>query len=392
MNAFDEVSRGAYIRYRSLHRCRLERPLSVAEVSSVFREKRTLRSTVDEVKSIFHASLVNDPFEDPTVYVDIPWDKRGLLFDLGANYDVPTRKLLKVSDVFVSHTHIDHFIGFDHLLRLRLVRERPLRIFGPPDIIDRVAGKLSGYTWNLVDNYPFVISVVEIHATGLRKVEFRAEEGFEPRHLEETRVDTFPCPILNDNLFTAEAVLLDHRIPCAAYSIAERLHVNIHREALERLGLPVGEWLRSLKEMVRIGEDDEALVDIPGDGSRPLGDLRSVVSVCRGQKIAYVTDVAFSRSNVEGIVKLANEADLLFCGAPFLERDRERARDTHHLTARQAGWLARRSGVSRMETFHFSPRYEGEAESLIRESAEAFRCESEPLEADADQGHDEVRC
>ncbi len=364
----------------------MERPLSVAEVSSVFREKRILRSTVDEVKSIFRASLVNDPFEDPCVYVDIPWEKRGLLFDLGANYELPTRKLLKVSDVFVSHTHIDHFIGFDHLLRLRLARERPLRIFGPPDIIDRVAGKLSGYTWNLVESYPFVISVVEIHETGLRKVELRADEGFEPRYLEETRVDTLPHPILNDNLFTAEAVLLDHRIPCAAYSIAERLHVNIHREALERLGFPVGEWLRSFKEMVRIGKDDEALVDIPGHGSRPLGDLRSVVSVCHGQKIVYVTDVAFSRRNVEGIVKLAEEADLFFCGAPFLERDRERARDTHHLTARQAGWLARRSRVSRMECFHFSPRYESESEALIREAEEAFRGESEPLETEQIKG------
>ena len=208
------------------------------------------------MKSIFHASLVNDPFEDPSVYVDIPWEKRGLLFDLGANYQVPNRMLLKVSDVFVSHAHVDHFIGFDHLLRQRLARERPLRIFGPPDIIDRVAGKLSGYTWNLVEDYPFVILVIEIHETYLRHFELRAEECFEPRFMKETPVETFPIPILQDSLFVAEAALLDHRVPCVAYSIVERLHVNIHREALERLGLPVGEWLRSLKEMVRIGEDD----------------------------------------------------------------------------------------------------------------------------------------
>ena len=74
--------------------------------------------------SVFQASLVNDPFDDPSVYVDIPWERRALLFDLGANYHLPPRKLLKVTDVFVSHAHMDHFIGFDHLLRVRLARER----------------------------------------------------------------------------------------------------------------------------------------------------------------------------------------------------------------------------------------------------------------------------
>jgi ribonuclease Z len=316
-----------------------------------------------------------------------------LLFDLGANHHLPTRKLLKVTDVFVSHTHVDHFIGFDHLLRQRLARERPLRIYGPPDIIDRVVGKLSGYTWNLVENYPFVIAVIEIHETACRKVELRAEEGFVPGREEEVRVETVPVPILNDALFTAEAVLLDHRIPCVAYSITERLHVNIHREELEKRGLPVGEWLRSLKQMVRLGVDDDARVEVPGRGSLPLGDLRSnVVSVCPGQKIVYVTDVAFSDWNVDRIVKIADEADIFFCGAPFLERDRKRAQETHHLTARQAGWLARQARARRMEVFHFSPRYEGEAESLVREAEEAYRGENESSDSDTMHGLDEVPC
>lgn len=333
------------------------------------------------MKSIFHASLVNDPFEDPSVYVDIPWERRGLLFDLGANYHLPTRKLLKVSDVFVSHTHIDHFIGFDHLLRQRLARERPLRLFGPPGIIERVVGKLSGYTWNLVNGYPFVVEVVEIRVDRLRRVSLLAHDGFEPARVEEENVESEPIPILRDNLFAAEAVLLDHRIPCAAYSITERLHVNIHRDGLEKLGLPVGEWLRELKEMIRSGRTDDALVEIPGRERMALGELRrEVVSVSAGQKIVYVVDVAFSQENVERIVRLAGGADVFFCGAPFLERDADRARETHHLTARQAGWLAREARARRLEVFHFSPRYEGEPESLFREAEESYRGEYESMD------------
>ena len=54
-----------------------------------------------------------------------------MLFDLGLNYHLAPRKLLEITDVVVSHAHMDHFIGFDHLLRLRLRDDRPLRFFGP---------------------------------------------------------------------------------------------------------------------------------------------------------------------------------------------------------------------------------------------------------------------
>jgi ribonuclease Z len=331
------------------------------------------------VKSIFHAGLVNDPFEDPSVYVDIPWERRGLLFDLGANHNLPTRKLLKVSDVFVSHTHIDHFIGFDHLLRLRLARERPLRLFGPPGIIERTAGKLTGYTWNLVEGYPFTIEVVEIGEEELRRTSFAARDGFALGSVENAPTSGRVFTILDDALFTAKASLLDHHIPCAGYALSERLHVNIHRDGLEEKGLPVGEWLRDFKEKIRAGDTDDTLVEIPGYGSPSLGELKSdIVSVSPGQKIAYVVDVAFSDENIGRIMELAGDADLLFCGAPFLERDAERARETRHLTTHQAGWLARKAGVKRLEVFHFSPRYEGEPESLFREAEEAFRGESEP--------------
>jgi len=75
------------------------------------------------------------------------------------------------------------------------------------------------------------------------------------------------------------------------------------------------------------------------------------------------------------LASLAEEADVFFCEARFLDRDADRAKSTHHLTARQAGWLARRANVKRLEVFHFSPRYEREPEALHQEAVQAFQGE-----------------
>lgn len=63
------------------------------------------------MRPIFQAELVNGVFGDPSIYVDLKFESRALLFDIGDVSGLPTRKLLRISDVFVSHTHMDHFSG-----------------------------------------------------------------------------------------------------------------------------------------------------------------------------------------------------------------------------------------------------------------------------------------
>ena len=70
------------------------------------------------MRPIFHPSLVNGRYGDPTVYVETLFKTRSVLFDLGEIASLSPRKIRRVDQVFVSHAHIDHFVGFDHLLRL----------------------------------------------------------------------------------------------------------------------------------------------------------------------------------------------------------------------------------------------------------------------------------
>ncbi|HZY30606.1 MAG TPA: ribonuclease Z, partial [Candidatus Methylomirabilis sp.] len=85
--------------------------------------------------NLFQPRLLNGIFGDPGLLVRLRWERRSLLVDLGDLTAQSPADLLKVTDVFVSHTHVDHFIGFDHLLRIVLGRDRTIRLFGPPGII-----------------------------------------------------------------------------------------------------------------------------------------------------------------------------------------------------------------------------------------------------------------
>jgi ribonuclease Z len=183
-------------------------------------------------------------------------------------------------------------------------------------------------------------------------------------------------------------VHLDHRIPCLGFAVAEKTRLNVRPERLAELGVPAGRWLNRLKDAVRGGEpDDTPIVAEWRDGATPrtatftLAALRERLLVeTRGQKIAYVVDTLFSRANLARISELARGADVFFCESLFLDADRDQASKRYHLTARQAGSLARAAGVARLETFHFSSRYDRDPVPLRSEAQAVFRGELPPDE------------
>src|SRR5215218_4825513 len=122
--------------------------------------------------------LVSGPFDDPGLFLDFRFGRRAILFDLGDLAPLSARELLRVSHVFVSHTHMDHFAGFDRLLRLCLHRSGLLHLLGPAEFIDQVEHRLRSYTWNLLDStsVDFRLVVGEVEGDRLTSVEFHARE------------------------------------------------------------------------------------------------------------------------------------------------------------------------------------------------------------------------
>ncbi len=269
------------------------------------------------MKPLFHPALVNDPFGDPGLYIDFLFARRALLFDLGDLRQLPSRKLLRVSHIFVSHTHVDHFIGFDHLVRVCLGRDKKIHLYGPPGFVDQVWHRLAAYTWNLVQNYPtdFTVVAAEAHPDGKVMVaEFHCRKGFMP---EQVRAETLHDGVLLDEqAFRVRSAFLDHRIPCLAFALEEKNHVNIMKNRLAELGLAVGPWLTELKEAVLRGEPDEFQFRAWWRGESgvverriPLGELkREILRIVPGQKIAYVTDCAYTPDNAERIVAISRRS------------------------------------------------------------------------------------
>src|SRR3546814_15106416 len=94
---------------------------------------------------------------------------------------------------------------------------------------------------------------------------------------------------------------------------------------------------------MRDNAPDDTSIPIAGGSSRPLGELRDLISIERGQKIAYVTDVGDTAANRSAIQALANDADTFFIEASFSAADRQQAAQRAHLTTTAAGEIGRAS-------------------------------------------------
>jgi ribonuclease Z len=320
--------------------------------------------------------LVNGPFGDPTLYLDFRFEKRAVLFDLGDITALPPKKVLRLTDVFVTHPHMDHFEGFDRLLRLCLGRDTALRLYGPPGFVDKVEHKLAAYTWNRIDNYPndFTLLAHALHIDeSVQAARFRSRARFQREPLPDAGAPG--GVLLEESAFRVRAALLDHGIPCLGYAFEEKMHVNVWKNRLDELGLPTGPWLKEVKDAVRDERPDETPVRVRWqDGEGPherqlvLGELKQqALQLVPGEKLCYVTDIVYHAENEARVARLAAGADRLFIECVFLEQDAGHGARKGHLTATQAGRMAKAARVKTVHPFHFSPRYLGREEELRRE-------------------------
>lgn len=328
----------------------------------------------------FQAKLINQGNFDPGLYLRFSHLKKAILFDLPELSNLSPKEILKVEEVFVTHTHMDHFIGFDQMLRLSLGREKTIKIYGPEGIIKNVEGKLQGYTWNLIENYEGELKIIvnEIRETTFKIAIFSSKNAF--KKVNESEQDRFDNIILAQPDYRIYAIILDHLIPSLAFMLEENLKINILKDKLKELNLTPGPWLSDFKQSIFLNKSETEKIVIKEN--KPhfknerifyLGELKNkIVKITDGTRIAYITDIIGSDDNINKIVTNFGYCDILFIEAGFLSADQDRAKKTYHLTTNEAGRIAALLKAKSLNIFHHSFRYKGQEQFLLNEALMSY--------------------
>jgi ribonuclease Z len=236
---------------------------------------------------------------------------------------------MKISRIFVTHFHGDHFLGLPGLIQSMALNDRKegLEIYGPDGTTELLAGLLKlGY--------------------------------FNPTY-EVDVMDLKPGERLEFDRYTVECALAEHNVPCFAYSLEEPGRPGrFNKASALSLGVPEGPLFSKLQGGESVTLADGTVVA----PSQVLGPAR------RGRKLVYSGDT----KPCEAVEKLARDCDLLIHDATAAEDNLEKANAYGHATARGAAELAAKAGARMLALVHVSPRYE-DAAPLLAEARAVFQ-------------------
>jgi ribonuclease Z len=314
--------------------------------------------------------LVNGSTGDPLLYIDSPGRDNALLFDAGENGTLSAEQLGDLQAVFVTHHHVDHFIGLDRIVRANLDRDKTLQVYGPAGTIRKVYDRIKSYEYPF---FPFQKVVLQVHdiAPGRRWSGLLECSRHFPEPTMTEKEWAGPIVFENDDL-VVEAVSVDHTVPCLAYALVQKAGFHPDPSKLAAGSLRAGSWVDEALRLLRGGAAPETIVRIQG-GQFPLGRLaEQYFAASSGARVAYVTDTAWSEAARPGLVRLAQNAWRLYCDSFYAQAQAKQAEQYRHMTAAAAGELASLARVEQLVLIHFASRYTGRYDELLEEARRVF--------------------
>ncbi len=314
--------------------------------------------------------LTNDKFDDPGMVIEVENLGDYILFDVGNIYNLDRHLIKKINKIFITHTHMDHFIGFDYLLRNKLGKAQTVEIFGISPLAENVYCKLQGYTWNLVEHEPQIIFKVkqlnedlfEHYSLDIKK---KFAKDFEKEEKAKTDI------IYENEYYRVRYAVLDHKIWVMGYSFEYKDRLFLKKEKIKELplkGKEIGEFKNWLEDESNKGKKFKI-----GNKEYSYEYLKEEYSyIQKGIKISYITDVLYSPENKEKIINLVKNSDYLYCESVFLEKDEDQAKKVYHLTTKQTAEIAKEANVKNLVVFHFSRRYGKNKELILNEIKKYF--------------------
>lgn len=259
---------------------------------------------------------------------------RLLLLDCAEGTQLKLRKFiarpLRISHIFISHLHGDHYFGLIGLLTTfhLLGRKNELHLHGIEPLMEIIDLQLLHSRTSLI--YPLT---------------------FHPFEAEKSAI------IVDDDQFSVSTIPLDHRVPTCGFLVKEKpFRRKIRKEFAARADVPVTEF-----EKIKDGAD---YIDASGMILKN-SDITSDPPPSRSY--AYCTDTAY----YEAIIPVIAGTDLLYHEATFMQDKVYDAHEKYHSTAKEAATIALKAGVKRLMLGHYSARYK-ELGTLLEEARAVF--------------------
>ena len=238
-------------------------------------------------------------------------------------------KFSKISHIFISHLHGDHFYGLIGLIStfMLLNREHDLHVFGPKGIKEiillqlRASGSFTGY------NLYF-------------------------HELESKESET----IYEDEKVFVKTIPLNHRVYTNGFLFQEKnserkLNIEVVEEyQIDKI------YFNKIKYGGDITLDDGRII--------PNSELSFDPQVAKSY--AYCSDTMYD----ERIIPIIENTDYLYHESTFLETEAHLSERTMHSTAKQAATIALKANVKNLILGHYSTRY-GNID-LFKEQAETI--------------------
>lgn len=283
--------------------------------------------------------------DDPVLLLHVRPLGRSLLVDCGQLHHLAKRALKSVTTLFVTHAHMDHFMGIDTFIRTVHVSPSTFELFGPPGIAGKLAHKFAGYDWNLTETGWCSFRVREIHEDRTETFLLPGPEGFLCR-FEQAQPRT-GSEICRNRYLTVDAVLCDHKIPSLALRFSEQPAFQIDEEKLAAEGLVGGAWLKELKRRFYRGEFGKGPLTVLRQRGEAVEEGRedpeSLYRRIRKEEVSasigYLTDIGLSEENLDKVRALFQGVTLFICECTYLEGEIEKARDSYHLCTRDVNRL-----------------------------------------------------
>ena len=260
----------------------------------------------------------------------LTYEGENILIDCGEGTQRQFRKLglnpCKITRILLTHKHADHSIGLIGLLKTLELSgyNKTLFIYGPKG------------TKDFIENISRAFGHIENYKVHVEEVSGR---------------------FLETKDFYIEAEKMSHGVVCNAYNFVRREQIKIDRNKLKKSGLPNSEILKKLKE----GKD------ISYKGKKYLA--KNLTFKEDGEKISFILDNEMNKN----ILGFAKNSDLLVCDSSYGSDLKDKAKLHQHLTASQAGEIAKKSKSKKLLLTHISQRYEKKKEIILKEARKIFK-------------------